>query len=356
MIHTLEFYVNITRVEKELVERKHGQHIKKVIRKLGRQFSKFNIRIGKPMWNGSYNIYLIFDAVDLLERTEEGIIVPEDYELIQFHIRELEHQLFNFPDRHFILNRIDYRVDLKVENEEHRKILFKLWRKIAKSYGHLKKRTKKNATREQKDGKEIYRSEKTYQTTIYLASKSLVVCLYDKEEERRSKGMEPLPYERNVIRFEVRLMRNHLSYKAREEKKSGNRKKKKKIERSLECYMKKECFDEYIQKYVLSIFGTEDFHKLDVIKSKLIEAGIKNAQRDKLIDFINIIARSGVEGVIGYRDKKSKKKGNCSRYTMKRYRQILEELGIHIISLPLKTKGVGNVLENPLGTWKEKNV
>nr|WP_302596550.1 hypothetical protein [uncultured Cellulosilyticum sp.] len=357
MVHTLEFYVNITHVEKELVERKHGQHIKGVIRKLERQFSKFNIRIGKPMWNGSYNIYLQFDAVELLGRTEDGEIVPDDYELIQFHILELEHQLFDFPDRHFILNRIDYRVDLKVENKEHRKILFKLWRKIAKSYGHLKKRTKKNATREQKDGKEIYRSEKSYQTTIYLASKSLVVCLYDKEEERRSKGMEPLPYERNVIRFEVRLMRNHLAYKAREEKvyKDKNKKKKETRERSLEAYMEKRCFDEYIKKYIVTIFGTEDFHKLDVIKSKLIEAEIKNAQRDKLINFINIIARAGVEGVINYRGTKSKKKGSCSRYTMKRYRQILSELDIHIISLPLKTKGVGNILENPLGKWKMNN-
>lgn len=351
MIHTLEFYVNITHVEKELVEQKHRQHIKGVIRKLERQFSKFNIRIGKPMWNGSYNIYLQFDAVDLLERTENGVIVPEDYKLIQCHIQELEQQLFDFPDRHFILNRIDYRVDLKVKNKEHRKILFKLWRKIAKSYGRLKKRTKKNTTKVQRDGKEIYRSEKAYQTTIYLASKSLVVCLYDKEEERKSKGIEPLAYERDVIRFEVRLMRNHLAYKAREEKE----KKKKTRERSLEAYMEKGCFDEYIKKYVLNIFGTEDFHKLDVIKSKLIEAGIKNAQRDKLINFINIIARAGVEGVISYRGKKSKKKGNCSRYIMKRYRQILSELGIHIISLPLKTKGVGNILENPLRKWKMNN-
>lgn len=355
MIHTLEFYVNITHVEKELVERKHRQHIKGVIRKLQRQFSKFNIRIGKQMWNGSYNIYLQFDAVDLLERTEDGVIVAEDYKLIQAHIQELEQQLFDFPDRHFILNRIDYRVDLKVENKEHRKILFKLWRKIAKSYGRLKKRTKKNTTKVQRDGKEIYRSEKAYQTTIYLASKSLVVCLYDKEEERKSKGIEPLPYERDVIRFEVRLMRNHLAYKAREEKEQEKKKKKETRERSLEAYMEKECFDEYIKKYVLNIFGTEDFHKLDVIKSKLIEAGIKNAQRDKLINFINIIARAGVEGVISYRGTKSKKKGSCSRYTMKRYRQILSELGIHIISLPLKTKGVGNILENPLGKWKMNN-
>lgn len=354
MIHTLEFYVNITHVEKELIEQKHGQHIKGVIRKLGRQFSKFNIRIGKPMWNGSYNIYLQLDAVDLLGRTEDGVIVPEDYELIQFHIQELEQQLFDFPDRHFILNRIDYRLDLKVENEEHRKILFKLWRKIAKSYGRLKKRTKKNTTKEQKDGKEIYRSEKAYQTTIYLASKSIVVCLYDKEEERKSKGIQPLTYEKDIIRFEVRLMRNHLAYKAREDKKSRNKKKKIR-ERSLECYMKKECFDEYIQKYVLNIFGTEDFYKLNVIKAKLIEAEMKDAQRDKLVNFINIIARAGMEGVIGYRRNKGKKEGKCSRYTVKRYRQILNELGIHIISLPLKTKGVGDILENPLGKWQMNN-
>ena len=114
-------------------------------------------------------------------------------------------------------------------------------------------------------------------------------------------------------------------------------------------------YSEYIQKYVYDIFGTEDFHKIDVIKSKLIEAGIKNAQIDKLVDFINIIARSGVEGAIGYRNKKNKKKGNYSRYTMKRYREILGELGIHIISLPMKSKGVGNILQNPLRKWKMNN-
>ncbi|MDO5518223.1 MAG: hypothetical protein Q4F66_11760, partial [Clostridium sp.] len=142
----------------------------------------------------------------------------------------------------------------------------------------------------------------------------------------------------------------------REEKKNKSRKKKVVRERSLEAYMQKECFDEYIQRYLLDIFLTEDFHKLDVIKAKLIEAGIKDAQREKLIDFINIIARSGVEGAVGYRNKKNKKKGNYSRYTMKKYEQILRELGIHIISLPIKTKGVGNILENPLGKWKVNNV
>lgn len=351
MIHTLEFYVNITSVEKDLIEQKHGQHIKGVIKKLGRQFNKFNIRIGKQMWNGSYNIYLQTDVVYLLGRTEDGVIVPEDYELIQYHIYEIEQQLFDFPERHFILNRIDYRVDLRVENSEHRKILFKLWRKIAKSYGHLKKRTKKSSVKVVKDGKESYVSEKSYKTTIYLSSKALAVCLYDKEEERKSKGIQPLTYEKNVIRFEVRLMPRHLAYRARDEKKN----KKKIRERKLECYMQRECFYEYIEKYVLNIYGTEDFYKLNVIKAKLRAAGIKDAQRDKLIDFINVIARSGIEGAIGYRDKKNKKRGNYSRYAMKRYRQILSELGIHMISLPLKTKGVGHILENPLGKWQMSN-
>ena len=182
MIHTLEFYINITEKEKQAIEQIHNKGIKRTLRDLGNSYKHFNLRIGKPFWNKSHNIYLQIDVIELLEKVD-GVVIEEDYQQVQYYIEQLENELFRTTDKQFILNRIDYRLDLQVDNPEHRACLFKLWGKLAHRYGHLNKRTKKKVFR-QEDGKDVYVHSKQFKTTIYIASKSLAVCVYDKEAER----------------------------------------------------------------------------------------------------------------------------------------------------------------------------
>lgn len=339
MLHTLEFYTNISQHEKVQIEGYYKKNIKQIVDQLSCEFGNLELRIGRQLWNKSHNVYLRFDIVKLLDRQEDGLITEADYPEIQSYIEALESKLFIGLEKQFILNRIDYRVDFKVSDIEQRKCLFHLWRKMAHSYGHLKKRTKKvNSKIRVVDGKETYVSEKTFKTTLYLASKSLVVCVYDKEAERLAKGITSKDYEQDVIRFEVRLMAKHLAYKARENKR----------ERSLEAYMQKSCFNEYIQKYIINIFGTQDFHKINVVREKLRPTEISAKEQLKIVEFLKLISRSGVEAAIAYRTSKRKKKSGYSRYLMKKYQSILSSIGVHIILLPIRAKVKEDILNNPL--------
>lgn len=341
MIHTLEFYINISKKEKQMMEELHHKEIKKVVRELENGYKHFKLRIGKPFWNKSHNIYLQMDVIELLER-ECGIITEEDYELVQVYIRELEQALFGTLQLQFILNRIDYRLDLKVQNPEHRANLFKLWGKLADKYGHLNKRTKKKEFIKKED-KEVYVKSKQFKTTIYIASKALVVCLYDKGSEREAKHEPIKPYEKDVLRFEVRLMARHLAYKARS----------KKIERSLEAYFSQDTYNFYMKKYVLDIFGTGHFYTINKAREALLRTTLSTKCQQDLIDFLKDISRKGVEGVIGYRG--DKKKGR-SRYHMKKYKAILDELGINMITAPARMRVRGDILINPLHQVYVENI
>lgn len=333
MIHTLEFYVNINPDEKVIIEKLHRKGIKKILRDLENSYKYFNLRIGKPFYNKSHNIYMQTDVIELLER-DNGVITEEDYGLVQEHIMELEKALFGILDKKFILNRIDYRLDLKVHSAEHRAILFKLWGKLANKYGHLNKRTKKKVFREQ-DGKDVYIYSKQFKTTIYIASKALVVCLYDKEAERIAKKEPIKNYEKDVIRFEIRLMPRHLAYKARSNK----------INRSLEAYFNSVVYDFYIKKYVLDIFGVGHFYKINKVRELLSSTNLTAKEQEKVIAFLKDISRRGMEGAIGYRNNK---KNGYSRYLMRKYRTLLDELGINMILLPVRVKNTGDRLANPL--------
>ena len=335
MIHTVEFYINITHQEKMMLEAFHQRGIKKVIRDLDNSCKHLNLRIGKPFWNKSHNIYLQIDVIELLER-DSGIITESDYDEVYGHIQELEQALFGALHKEFILNRIDYRLDLKVPNQEHRAHLFKLWRKLADKYGHLNKRTKKKVFKKQ-DDKDIYVHSKQFKTTIYIASKALVVCVYDKEAERIAKKMHIKEYEKDVIRFEVRLMARHLAYKARS----------KKIERSFAAYFSDNIYNFYIQKYVLGIFGTGHFYKINKVREALVVSGLSGRCQEDIVSFLKDVSRKGIEGVIGYRTNKKRKNG-YSRYHMKKYKMILDQLQINMIMLPIRVKVAGDILINPL--------
>ncbi|MBP3887017.1 MAG: hypothetical protein J6F30_05105 [Cellulosilyticum sp.] len=335
MLHTVEFYININQREKQLMEELHGKRIKRVLREVENNYPEFRLRIGKPHLNKRHNIYLQIDAIELL-KCEDGIITEADYEQVQERIVELEKILFGHLHLKFILNRIDYRLDVKVHSDEHRECLFKMWGKLASKYGHLTKRTKKKKFRKEGD-RDIYIDCQQFKTTIYIASKALVVCVYDKGAERKAKNETIKTYEENVVRFEVRLMARHLAYKARE----------KKIKRTLKAYFRQDTFDYYIRKYVFGIFGTGHFNKINKVREQLADNGVKTKDQQELICFLKDVTKRGIEGAISYRENSKNQKG-CSRYKFIKYKIILDVLGINMIMLPIREKVEGDVLMNPL--------
>jgi hypothetical protein len=66
------------------------------------------------------------------------------------------------------------------------------------------------------------RRESSYSTSVYAKSKSRIINAYDKDQERKYKARKrtdpnflPRPYERDVIRMEVQVKKEHIRYKRR---------------------------------------------------------------------------------------------------------------------------------------------
>ena len=132
-------------------------------------------------------------------------------------------------------------------------------------------------------------------------------------------------------------MARHLAYKARN----------KKINRTLKEYFTNDIYNLYIQKYVLDIFGIGDFYKINKVREKLLESNMTSKQQENLITFLKDVSKKGIEGVLGYRKQKKNQNG-YSRYLVQKYKRLLDELGINMIMLPIRTRSSGDILVNPL--------
>lgn len=124
---------------------------------------------------------------------------------------------------------------MKVEDSRVREFLFKLYEKSMEHYRFLNRCNGKKKT--------AYAKGEKYKTTCYFNSQSLVVTIYDKETERNAKGEKIDVFEENVLRFEVRLLNNHLK----------NNKRNKNIPKTLEAYMKQDLYIDYMNNYITKI-------------------------------------------------------------------------------------------------------
>ena len=335
MIHTIELYTTISYKERELVEHRYGKDIRDVLNQIMLSYPQVVLRIHQTKFRTSYNIYLYTDVIELLKRSN-GIILSEDWSSIQHIIEEIAYEIFGHNQYQFTLCRIDYRLDLVVESNQHRDYLFKLWNKLAIKYSHLKKRNSKKEYGAI-DGKIRCKKKEKYKTTLYFSSQALSVCVYDKQAERIAKKQPIKKYEENVIRFVVRLRTRHLAYNLRQ----------KKITRNLETYFKTEMYKQYVKKYIVDIFGKGNFYKINAVRKLLIGKGIKKQEQENIIAFLKAISKKGVEGSIGYRPT-SKSKEGYSRYLIKKYRNLLDDMRVNIILLPMKWPNTESVLINPL--------
>ena len=124
-----------------------------------------------------YIIYLFLDTIKLLGKDN---ITESDYNLIQQEIDNISKGLcLDKTNEGFVLLRIDYRYDVKVEDSIVREFLFKLYEKSMERYKFLKRCNGKKKT--------AYAKGEKYKTTCYFNSQSLVVTIYDKETERNEK-------------------------------------------------------------------------------------------------------------------------------------------------------------------------
>lgn len=335
LVHTIEMYTVINKKEKKEIEEERNKGIKELLGRIMQQYPEIKLRIFPTKLTSAYNIYLQTDVIELLKK-RDGVISEKDSVHLQQIIAEVEYELFGKWEQKFILCRVDYRLDVVVDNKQERGYLFKLWNKLAQKYSHLKKR---NFKKQQKlaNNNVVYHKKDKYKTTLYFSTRALAVCVYDKEAERVAKNKKVKEYEKNIIRFEVRLMTRHLAYNARE----------KKLCRDIRTYLTQHYYNLYIQKYVIDIFGKGDFYKINSVRKKLLESSIKVKEQEKIIQFLKAVSKKGIEGSIAYRQG-SKNKSGYSRYLVKKYKNYMEEMRINIILLPTKWPNTKEVLKNPL--------
>lgn len=338
MIHTIQMYTSLTKREKASIERYYGKSLYLIMKEIEEIFNEQDITLNLKKFSATdmYNVYLEVDVIKLLKK-QDGVITEKDYPQADTIIEEIEQRLLLWEiDRSFVLIRIDYRLDVKVADEAHRKYLFKLWNKLAAKYYHMKK-----CNRPKVDSNHV--QSVPFETTLYFNSKSICVIAYDKEQERQDKGIQAENYEKDVLRFEVRLFNAHLK----------NMKYGKKRSKTLEAYWNKDVYKSYIYKYVVQLFGTDPFYKIYYARKMIRASSYSVKEQQKLETFLTDISKYGVEGIIGYRTKLEWNYKQYSRYQMKKYSKMLSDLGINMILIPQNEAATLGKIPNPLGKFKE---
>lgn len=203
---------------------------------------------------------IIFDVTQILQT---GVIIESDYYRIKSYIKCALGIVYGDEDlyNNHNLVRIDYRYDIKVHEAAKRHIYLYLYNKTRGKYRRLTKK-----------GLESYR------TSIYHECKSMETVLYSKNEECTAKNRLPEVWEKDVMRFEVRLKNSHLYHQA---KKTGESK-------CLSNFFKRVKFEKYMQDYLMKIYPTGDFYDfntaLNLIEksdySPTIKIGLKTFLRN----------------------------------------------------------------------------
>ncbi|MFE7064587.1 phage/plasmid replication protein [Sutcliffiella sp. NPDC057660] len=309
MIHTARFYMDLTPDEAYLMERNLGTTLDHLQSKVDKKFNGITAWVVKQY---GVRLFIVIDFIKLLDKT---LIRESDYTQVEIQIEELIQCLFR--DKLFFqrlnLTRIDFRLDVKLQDEE-RKLLFFLYRKTTSKYRHQQKYDQ-------------------YKTTVYFNSKSVQCCCYDKEEEAKAKRGFIESHEAGVFRLEVRLMNQHLKYK---KYRIGK-------EKCLKEYFQDNLFKQYMTEYFEAILYKGGYYKITKAKTIINGSCLKPAEKEKLIQFLSYVSTYGIDS--------AKKK--FTKYYFQKFCKQLETLQINPVLIPKNKKEFPSFMKNPLSYLHE---
>lgn len=303
MLHTAHFYVNLTKEELRLLENNLGVSFDSKGNKIDDYANGFTTWVTKKY---GIKLHFIIDFIKLLGKDD---INETDYPNLQKQIKGYLFHLFqdkNFIER-VILIRIDYRLDIKLKKDQRKLIMF-LYKKTAEKHRHQKKYDQ-------------------HDTTIYFNSKSVQGTCYDKEEEVIADGRKIQSYEKDVLRFEVRLQNRHLKHM----------KYKRGKEKWLQEYFQQSLFEKYMQQYLGILVYKGDYHKINKAKKIIKESHLKISDQQQLIAFLTFVSRNGIENA----------KRKYSKYLFKKLILHLTILNINPILIPKNRKDFPSFMKNP---------
>lgn len=196
----------------------------------------------------------------------------------------------------FNLTRIDYSFSAKEPSPIVRNCIFQMLQKCP-GYG------------------EYTALETRYYSSVRRESGSKVIQSYDKNTERNAKVKWPRDYERDVIRTEVQILREHLK----------SQKRSKGTPRKLKDWLDWDKYRKYMGQAYFFLFEG-DFYDLPAAIAKIAASVNTEGMKKKLITFITTIADHDVDTA----------KAAMNVKTYKGYVERLTTLNINPITIPEK--------------------
>lgn len=326
LIHTIELWIYVSSDDIQHLFSKYGirinkyRYIRAAVEELNKEIKNvFPAYAIVRTWEHMYldDIWYFQFKVDAVKVLNRGTITEEDYELIELDIRKFLTRNFGFSDYYdyHTLTRIDFRVDLEVPNPQHRELLFHLFEKYTVKYAYKEKI---------KYGKDENGDPLKYETSQYHKNKSTELIIYSKEDERIAKGEQIQPYDKNIVRYELRLKNRHLNSMRREDKGGKARPKQ------LKVYFSNQLMKEYMKKHVLPIVHTGDFYKINEAEKIISNSSFSRRKKESLRKFLVMISKGNIDTPL----KKPKEDGGISSPTYRQYLRDLDSLGVNPILIP----------------------
>ncbi len=304
MIHTFTLYANLNSENVIYFETKHGTDYILACDVIKDTSEGVTLTVSNIY--GGWKLFLTIDVILLLGKAN---IKENDYYIVEGLLDNLCIQNFG-ESLDLILTRIEYRCDA-ILTSEIREFFLKRYKKITTRHHFAEK--------------------KIYDKTLYHSNKSKSKIVYDKEYERDTKGIRIELYEKDVLRYEVKLLNRHLYYNM----------KKYNIGRNLENYWSEELYREYFTREFKPILYSGDYYKLYDILRILSDADLKENEIADIQDFLLKISKHGI----------TEAKNHYSKYIFAKNISILEDLNINPIIVPKNQKITLNknkCINNPL--------
>lgn len=326
LIHSFEIFIPVSDENMYQLFSKYGikvnkyRYISAAIKQLNKKLKKvFPAYAIVRTWEDKQlpGIWYLKFKVDAIKVLKRSTIKDEDYELIELDIRKFlsYHLGYSFYYDYHTLTRIDYKIDVEVPNPQHRELLFHLFEKYTLKYAYKEKI---------KWGKDENGDPFKYETSQYHKNNSTELFIYSKEEERIAKGEPIEPYDKNVIRYELRLKNRHLNSMKRENKGGKARPKQ------LQVYFSKQLMKEYMKKHVIPIVHMGDYYKIYEAEKVIANSSFSRRKKEKLREFLVTISKGNIDTPL----KKPKEAGGISRPTYRQYLRDLESIGVNPILIP----------------------
>lgn len=290
MIHTATFICPFEIEELNHLSNLYSMDIYTLLYEIDNTYNGITSRIIKKY---NYTLYITVDFIKLLGSPN---INDYHYPICEKILNDYLSRL-NISINDLTLIRLDYRMDFLIANNFERRVLFNCFSKALDTY---RLRIKNCA----------------FNSSIYFSNKSIQTIVYDKEKERIDNNCVIQDYEKNVLRFEVRLLNKHLN----------SNKTKYKIEKTLKNYFSITKQKEYFQKYILPVFFDGDFYSFFKAKEIIADSHLKERDKNFLINFLDTVTYKGLTYC----------KTTLSQYKYSKALKLLNELNINPLTITIK--------------------